>query len=82
MQRVRANEATYLRAYADMLWREHASAIRAADQTGDLHSWLRPISEAFAMTDSEAGVLCGYLSDKLRDEAVVRDAPPSDPLFR
>ena len=84
MPRARVNESSYQAVYADLLWQEHATEIRAAGSKG-LDDWLRPIVMAFAMTGSEAGELRSLLESKLRDEAVYRDPPPKsgdDVLFR
>lgn len=69
---------TYLASYADLLWREHAPAIRRADQAGTvgLRAWLEPIAQAFALTESELVTLLVVLSRRLREEALPYDPPP------
>jgi hypothetical protein len=74
MPRARVNEPPYQWAYADLLWQEHATEIRAAGSTG-LRYWLEPIVMAFAMTASAAGELRSLLEARLRDEAIYRDPP-------
>lgn len=84
MPRARVQDKSYLDAYADLLWEQHASEIRAAGSAG-LRDWLEPIVAAFAMTAPEAGVLAMLLEARLRDEAIYRDPPPKsgdDVLFR
>jgi hypothetical protein len=74
MPRAPANEPPYQSAYADLLWQEHATEIRAAGSAG-LRYWLEPIVLAFAMTASAAGEPRSLLEARLRDEAIYRDPP-------